>query len=212
MKRKPRCPIGPLYPGETEEIDQEISNALRRLEEHGKSPSDGIALLASLLKSQQSEFSKSDWSEDQVRTALELGCLCVFRIAQSGQLAADPIALSTIGRWYGAIVRRQRDEMIHDMLPDWHRGKKAREKGAENHGSPAERAKRRERMREINREILLDWVQHKRRRLRSLTKIKRHKLIAKEYQKRYGSVFSHKTVERDLPYPRKKLDKPGLST
>jgi hypothetical protein len=102
--------------------------------------------------------------------------------------------------------------MIHDMLPDWHRGKKVREKGAENYGTPAVRAKRRERVRKINCEILLDWVQHKRRRLSSLTKTRRYQLIAEKYQERFGEPISHKNVERDLPYPRKKLDKPGLST
>jgi hypothetical protein len=104
-------------------------------------------------------------------------------------------------------------ETIGDMLPDFHRGKKVREKGAQNHGLPADRLRRCDRLRAIYFEILLGLVKQKRS-PNSLSKTKLNRRVATTYTKRYGKKITYKTVERDFANRRnllKKLDEPGLS-
>jgi len=199
-------------PSEIEQTDQKIADAIERLDQLGKSPADVFALFETVE-------AEAEWSADEILTAFELACLCLFRTVQSGDFRPDPVTLTRIALRYADVIRQQGDLIIGYMSRDYEIGKQVREGGAERHDRTHEHiAFRRELVHAINVEILLDWVKRDPT-LNTLSDINRHKLIAKRFKKRYGTMISYKTVERDLPYPKnlkkrskgKKLDTPPVS-
>ncbi len=185
-------------PGEIEETNQRISDAVDRLDSLGKTPADVIALFGQITSK---DFDSEQWLADQVWsapafwTAIELACLCTFAEAQSGRFSADPTALTAIALWYGDVIRRQNARVIDAMHPDWDRGRRAREGGAERLDTSSE--KRATRPDQVW-EVLLDWVKHNKPLLNSLSKVRLFKRLADEFEKRHGTKISYKTVERDL--------------
>lgn len=201
MTHKPEAGLTPATLGEIEQTDQKIASLAERLDQFGKSPADVIALFERLESEgfEGFDFSKAQWSIDQIRTSIELMCLCMFRTVQSGDLRPDPVALATVALWYGSVIQQRAHRIFDGMLPDYERGRKAHEGSAKSRSTPEARALRRQRVQNINPKVLLDWIKLKGPgSLDALTKIRQCELIAKELQKRYGERISPKTVGRIL--------------
>jgi hypothetical protein len=219
MTRKSRRRANPRFAklNEIEQTDQKIADTIARLDQLGKSTADVGALFEGVAAEGFEDFdlSNTEWSADQYWTALELICLCTFRTVQSGDVQYDPVALTAIALLYSDVIQQRADRTVAGLLDDYERGRKAREKGAQNFGTPADRAGRREQLQKINLEVCLDWIKRKGPgSLDKLTKTRQYQLIAAKFQKRHGKLLSPKIVERDLHYLRelqKKLDKRGLS-
>jgi hypothetical protein len=96
------------------------------------------------------------------------------------------------------VNENQANKTFNDMLPDYLIGNKVRRKGAENFGSPEDRHQRSQRLDDINRDVVLDWVFVKKRPLGSLRHGKRYQDVADLYYRRHHVKISPKTVERAL--------------
>jgi hypothetical protein len=200
--------------GTCDELNQKISDAYGRLEELGKSPADVIAffqVLRNHINHGGDDFgvtaAAAQWSPEQIWTAIELICLCALSSSVS------IVAIREAALWYTDTLERRFTETIGDILPDYRRGNKVRESGAQNHGAPEDRFRRCDQLRAIYFEIVLDLVK-KKRSSNSLSKIELNKRVATTYTKRYRKKITYKTVERDFANRRnllKKLDEPGLS-
>jgi Skp family chaperone for outer membrane proteins len=103
-----------------------------------------------------------------------------------------------------AIIKQQDEAFITGMIPDYSRGRKARQAGSESRGGAVARAQRRKDLKALYAELVPKPL------LNSLSEIRKYQLIAKKYKRRSGKKISAKTVERDLAY-QKKLDKRGSS-
>jgi hypothetical protein len=181
--------------GEPEELDQKISAAKGWLEKLGKSPRDALALFRALANDvdrgcRNFDFSTVQWSTRQVWAAFELMCLCGLREAQSSRSPASNRAVVTLALWYADAIEQQRDQIVAEMLPDYRRGKRVREKGKEPHRSWASRYRQAEQFRKIALELRQPRSQNA-----------RHRDISRRY---YGDDSHYKTVQRrmkEFPVP-----------
>ena len=191
MKRKPLLLV------------KKIRAATSELRTLGKTPLDAVALLRKFAsprtrRSESLALMAAGWSQSQVLAALEWAHLrALQRILDSP--SPDLNAVVTLALEYADFpvnrVQREMRKMFADMLPDYERGKKVREKGQNAYGSWIDRCRQAEEFRRIDCELAKRTRATKR--LRSV--YARHRDIAEEYSARNPSKpVKYKTVERRL--------------
>jgi hypothetical protein len=186
-------------PDNFDDLDGEIAAAAVRLEKLGKTPEEALALLERHEQSPETfNLEAEGWSYDQYLAALKLECFCYLSLVSKEEYT-DGMTAAWAARLLHTVTDQQANKIINNMLPDYRIGEKVRTKAAENYAStPADRLQRRERICEIDRKLVLDWVLIQKRSLRSHTKDKRCRAVAAEYFRQHGVKVSAKIVERDL--------------
>jgi integrase len=186
-------------PDDFDDLNRGIAAAAIRLEKLGKTPKKALALLERYERSPETfNFKAEGWSDDQYLAALKLACFYWLSLV-SKEERTDGMTAAWVARLLHTVTDKQGNKITKDMLPDYLIGERVRTKAAENYGStPADRLQRRERICEIDRKLVLDWVLVKKRPLRSHTNGKRYQAVAAEYFRQHGVKVGPKTVERDL--------------
>ena len=180
-------------------LDKRIRRATSELHNLGKTPPDAVTLLRKLVgrRTRRSESYKlilADWSRSQFLVAIELAQLCALQQMLDSPSTPSLTVVMLALDYADTRVNRERHyfkKMIEDMIPDYGRGKKVREKGQNALGSRLDRYLQAEEFRRIDREL----TERPRASKRSRSPHALYRDIAREYSAR---KISYKTVERRL--------------
>ena len=182
-------------------LDKRIRAATSELHNLGKTPLDAVTLLRKLVgrrtrRSDSHDSILADWSQAQYLAAIELAQLCALQQMLDSPSTPSLTVVMLALDYADTRVNRERHyfkKMIEDMIPDYGRGKKVREKGQNALGSWIDRYRQAEEFRRIDRELA--------KRPRASKPLRsphaRHKDIAEQYSARNRRTpVNYKTVER----------------